>query len=317
MNAHDLIYAAYDQFGEYLDYYYGLAGMPVPEVPLGSDDKTLTAFIPLTGTRGKIVFEVHETPSHQSLWICTPHPRMDRAHLWYEFVVDGQNKLKPNPNPHLLSTAYPWWWTSNGTFGDTDPWSVDESYDLIPGDDPPHWSPIFVVDNVGDSAQWDACKRVHDWMNGVVTGGADPIKAARPTGQDLTDRAKKSWPTFTLRGVLDNADMAGGDWLGDHSFTFMDADGDVQTGLGDVGVDWDMSVSCDNDVWYLSSNVRSGSLQVEIEAWSIGPNDYLPKTGTYLQALGRWVIDCGHSDPQGQFWAEIHPPELLDRKSGV
>jgi hypothetical protein len=324
MNAHDLIYAGYNQLGKYLNYFYGLAGMPVPQVPFTSNGKTVTAFCSLAGKRGKIVFEVHETPGHQSLWICAPHPDQPQAHLWYEFVADAQGNLKPKADPHLLSTAYPWWQDIKGKLDDTKPWCNGHEYPYFgTGDPPPHWSPVFVVDDPKNSAQWDMCKTVHDWANGI-TGGANPIHAARPFGQNLTDRAMKNWPTFTLRGYTRSAGMAGGDWGSDHSTDYIEADGSVPTGSvsSNHGVDWDMNVAPDHDCAYMTSNCNPGAVETEIEAWALEdpvisltdpspPLHYRTPDGVWVQVLGRWSIDCGHPDPQGQMHAEMHWPELI------
>jgi len=157
MNAHELMVAGYNQFKNGLKVLYGLDGTLSSEGPFTTDDKTLTAFIELSGTRGKIIFEVHEAAGSQSLWMCLPHPEMERTHLWYEFVANAQGKLKAQPNPHLLSTAYPGW--TVGGFGNSDPWSGGGTYWGMPGDDPPHWSPIFVVDNVKDSPNGKSADR--------------------------------------------------------------------------------------------------------------------------------------------------------------
>src|SRR5204862_141136 len=84
------------------------------------------------------------------------------------------------------------------------------------------------------------------------------------------------------------------------------ADGSVPTGgvTDGHGVDWDMDVTPDNDVSYLTSSVNVGTVEVEIEAWALEdpqiipfkpspPLHYRTPDGVWVQALGRWAVDCG------------------------
>src|SRR5262249_52608010 len=78
------------------------------------------------------------------------------------------------------------------------------------------------------------------------------------------------------------------------------------------GMDWDVLMQPDPDVGYLASwatrvakEQEKGdiarneefdfAMEMEISHFAVPPA-YRPQTGDWLQAIGRWVIDCGHPD---------------------
>jgi hypothetical protein len=103
------------------------------------------------------------------------------------------------------------------------------------------------------------------------------------------------------------------------------------------GMDWNMHILPDNAYKYLvsqahNSEISNGKKTIEVEishfaipyAYNLTDITYTnglpvindidklyPKKGEWLQAIGRWTVDCGHYEDNRDLPAEIHPPELL------
>ena len=148
--------------------------------------------------------------------------------------------------------------------------------------------------------------------------------------QDLTDRAMKPWQPVRLNGIVTSADYTSGDFGADHTTGYHDGEDAPTGGYADEsdpaefdGLDWDMGVQPDPSFNYLASKYRP-HVAVEIEHFAIalgggGPHGeryqtYFPKTGDWVQAVGRWITDNGHpqeDDFTDGFYTEIHPPEMM------
>lgn len=239
---------------------------------------------------------------------------------WHEFRRDATGHWKEEKRPHIISAPYfpserdqPPVLTGSGDWG-----AWDEYYDeaFWRGNDPPHWTPIAVA---REGAPWIG--EIHDKLNREATHG-DGIRLLdrfRPGSDDLTDRAMEAWQPVTLRGIVVMAGLAGGDFGADHTYSYSIDGRTFHGGLGEEtrsewpGMDWDINVSPDRDMRYLLNNATTevGSsfydqMGVEIEHFAVPPQ-YRPVEGEWLQVIGRWATDNGHS----LFRTEIHPPELL------
>jgi hypothetical protein len=326
----------------------------------------------------QICFEMHRVGNKDSYWLCVPH-RSASTYLWYEFARKGDGSFVSVAHPKLTSTPYPFWGV-RPVIAKTGDWTSGTDYaefqGLVPGLDPPHWSPVLVMEGTHKvqveepvtpgkahppktKKKWiDApnppdpavAKKLHDFMSSPATfgQGVAMIDAARPWNKDLTDRVGKHvWPPITLRGFVHGAAPSGMDYTGDHGTAFIE-DGGPSTGFAGTdiswmllfgpiglataatvteyetasdffqvhdtnwpGMDWDMHVTADPDVNYLSSVERSGEVEVEIEQFALKPASKRPQIGDWVQVTGRWVFDCGHSGDNGEHYAEIHPPELV------
>jgi hypothetical protein len=373
--------------GEQLHDTYGMRASAVDTHPPTSDGAKLVAFARAASVHypvkvgaqepvdDQICFELHRASDTDSYWLCVPHPCAS-TYLWYQFAREPDGSFVSVPHPKLVSTPYPFW-LSRPVIANTGDWTGHEDYGLPQGsgiqDNPPHWSPVLVsgthqekvhhggkgpvagasltvdVPNFPDPA---VTKKLHDFMasSATIYHGVEMIDKARPVEDNLSKRvASNLWPPITLRGLVADSALSGGDYSGDHSTAFIE-DGGPDPGLQgstlvdwgifspvgplsaivDVteyvtsdsdllqisdpdwpGMDWDVTVTTDADVRYLSSVEREGNLQVEIEQFAYRPSSYRPHNRDWLQTTGRWIFDCGHSGHTGEHYAEIHPPELI------
>ncbi len=170
-----------------------------------------------------------------------------------------------------------------------------------------------------------------------VIGSSTVYQQDFPRG--YTERAMKQWEPVTLRGVILLAHYPDppGDFVLDHTDGYSDGHRAPHRTLSDVlsdsifsitnfhlpgesdfawsdpawpRLDWDMHVLADPDVNYLTSEVRR-DVGVEIEHFALESDAgdrqrFFPQSYEWLQATGRWAVDCGHEK-----YTEIHPAEML------
>src|SRR5439155_6369887 len=80
-------------------------------------------------------------------------------------------------------------------------------------------------------------------------------------------------------------------------------------------LDWHIDVDAEPYTLYQASPGQTDGLSVEVEHFTLLPEQYRPATGDWLQVVGRWVTDVGHVEDglteANGFRTEIHPEELL------
>jgi len=190
-------------------------------------------------------------------------------------------------------------------------WADYGSYNGIPGDDPPHWTPILVktdslkIGTLHLNFQYpEAYQKARGWIENLGNEMATI---------DLTDRAMEAWQPVKLCGFIEEAKYTSGDLGMDHTEDYHDGEDaptgplipPEQTSRYWPGLDWDMTIVPDPSYNYLASLVRP-TVRVETEHFALGPESYWPRTNQWLQAVGRWVTDNGHDK-----YTEIHPAEML------
>lgn len=301
----------------------GKLGLGEPLGKMSTDGKRLKAFQRFWSLSGPACIEVYQG---NKIWVCAPKSSIPNqqppaTYVWYEYKKDANGKFVPaETDPNFMDAPpdfQPSALTKSGDWTDREEFDSD---DLIPGSDPPHWSPILVRNSgvkIGD---------IHRLMQNPTTHGqaVAMLNQARPGDVDLTDRVMdEPWQSVTLKGIVTSAGFPSGDFGIHHASDYNDGE-DTPTGAlaseddpsEFPGMDWDMKVQPDRAYSYLASTARS-TLQVEIEHFALfpWPQQYWPQTGEWLQTIGRWVVDSGHAEPPDDevngFYTEIHPPEML------
>ena len=309
-------------------------GMTKPLGPVITGTKTLAGWGMFESPNGPVSIEVHVTEATDPPVIYVAVPQAGTGDLkdfdgfwltatyhWFQYTYDatglvpvlGDQYPPPGSNPPVMSA--------------TRDWCHDDTYDLEAvelDDDPPHWSPFLIKDasyasngRISDIHKYFQRAEDQDMAKDRLTRHRNAVLAWDP--EELGERSLNSWPGVTVRGLVTGADFPGGDFGGDHTTGYIPSGEDEAPSGGlweesdpDVfpGMDWDVRIQPDPAYRYLASVTR-GTLQVEIEHFAL-PNDWRPRKGEWLQAEGRWVVDCGHRDDDtDDYYTEIHPPELL------
>jgi hypothetical protein len=319
--------------------YNQLKGRLQLQQPLGpiTSSKNVPAFQRFNAVGGVASMELYTAPVR--VFVCVPRLNSSSqlaSYQWFEFQQDMKGSWQvpvahdqdppPDAMPPVLS--------------ETGAWSNYTNYGFYEvsgrGKDPPKWTAILTAD---DSI---TIGLIHRNMQRAVSQplAVNEMAAIREAvkTQDLTDRAyQQPWQSVRLNGVVDSAGWPSEDLGVDHATGYNDGE-DTPTGPlvnyhdpdDFVGMDWDMTVVPDPAYHYLASIPRS-SLKVEIEHFALNvfgadsvkhcegaPTPecaYFPQPGEWLQAIGRWVTDNGHPEPEDDytngFYTEIHPPEMM------
>ena len=282
--------------------------MSAPNLPAYQQFKTAA---------GLATIEVTEVTPTPTIYVSVPIPWLNdgTVAIGYHYFMYTVDPRTAQVDVHPQSDQFP---PARDPFRipvlrKTGDWANDGSYNTIPGDDPPHWTPILITSDAAKIA--DIHRQNQHYAHSPATTQQpkwliDNVRAVVKT-QDLTDRAMEPWQHVTLRGYVEDAGFPDGDLGGDHAIGYNVGD---FTPLGPpcemsdpdifAGMDWDLTVRPDPAYRYLASDVRR-TLKVEMEHFALGPYAYWPRTGQYVQTVGRWVTDNGH-----ETYTEIHPAEL-------
>ncbi len=286
--------------------------------------------------------EVHQEPAGASpaVWVCVPRLGLpgiaiSQHYDWYRYRR-GASGIVPDGGPLQIVPPYGPWPTADPTpapqplLAMTGDWSHRASYFiaqvLLPGTDPPHWSPILVLTDEDQPF----IGGIHARMQNPATRAAAVklLNRARPgPAIHLSQRVMNNWQPVTLRGFAWRSSFTEHDFSVDHAMGYnrVGSGGDLETPLGAIwqadlsdpnspGLDWHIDINPDPDLRYLSSPAQPDRVAVEIEHFAL-PVEYRPLRGEWLQVTGRWVTDVGHIETGRTaidgFHTEIHPEELL------
>ena len=283
-------------------------GDPLGKIQAGPG---LAAYRLFSTPAGNASIEVVRTMPDPTIYVCVPRKSPVSgsaiAHQWFMYTTG-----RPSGKivPHVQGDQYPPPDATPPVLTDTGAWAAYSSYNCVAGDDPPHWTPILIAED-GTSIASIHSENQTLAIQRPARAAIENVRIAVKS-QDLTDRAAKLWQHVKLCGYIEDASWPGGDLGTDHAMGYTVGGLTPFGPIGEIcnpdiwpGIDWDMAVIPDPAYNYLASDVRS-TLKVEIEHFALGSEEYWPKTGEWLQTIGRWVTDNGHD-----CYTEIHPPELM------
>lgn len=264
--------------------------------------------------------EVVQTGPQPVIFVCVPRQIPEGggvyANQWFEYTI-YQGRLAPPPVLDRDQYAPPD--VTPPALTDSGAWAGYDQYDLAEAincnNSPAHWTPILI----DSDATW--IQKIHRLMQmqGTHSQALQELNIARDAAknQDLRERTMQAWQSVKLCGLLQKAELSGGDLAGDHTSWYHDgtnipfsADfwvmGEI-TDYSDPGMDFDMRIAPDPAYAYLAYPYES-CVRGEIEQFALVPpslwpgsrdqwqSNYWPRKGEWLQTIGRWVTDNGHPE---------------------